>query len=170
MFGFGRSYNLVVCKFMRRHHPGVRRTCLRHQRGGCWLFFPTWSTSSRSFLTARIPLLQLCNGTSAACLREYSEWHRRKINLIFMVFCSLSIYYIFFCAFCFDESGLHFWEIRPAILGIRPDKIMTSRIQSWPAWYNHDLLYSVHFDESGLHFWEIRPAFLGTRPENSWKS
>ena len=35
----GRTFNLVVRKFMRRHHPEVRRLCLGHQRGGCGCHF-----------------------------------------------------------------------------------------------------------------------------------
>ena len=34
MFGLARSFDLAVRKFMRRHHPGVRRPCLEYQRGG----------------------------------------------------------------------------------------------------------------------------------------
>ena len=48
MFGFARSFDLVVCKFMRRHHPGVLQPCLRYQRGGRWSLFNAIISCKRS--------------------------------------------------------------------------------------------------------------------------
>ena len=54
----GRTFNLVVRKFMRRHHPGVRRPCLGYQRGGQGPLFDVIINRDRSWWLR----CKLCHG------------------------------------------------------------------------------------------------------------